>query len=66
MKELGPIGGHVPGMPPRSASAIHYLMILDVAIKYFIVHAVNSLNSETMIQTLTSVFSEQGLPREEM
>ena len=45
-------------------NGIHYLMILDTATKYFIVYAVNSLNTEKMIQTITSMFSEQGLPQQ--
>ena len=42
----------------------HYLMVLDVCSKYFIVRCVDSLNTEKTIQTLTSIFSEQGLPNE--
>ena len=37
-------------------------MIPDVATKFFIVRMVLSLNKNYTIQTLTSVFSEQGLP----
>ena len=40
----------------------HFLMILDAATKFFIVRMVSSLNMNCTIQTLTSVFSEQGLP----
>ena len=40
----------------------HFLMILDVATKFFIVRTVSSLNTNCTIQTLSSVFSEQGLP----
>ena len=40
----------------------HYLMVLDTAKKFCVIWSVPSLNTETMIQTLTSVFSEQGLP----
>ena len=39
-----------------------HLMVLDTAIKFCVVWSVPSLNTETMIQTLTSIFSEQGLP----
>ena len=41
---------------------LHYLMVLDTATKFCIVWSVHSLNTETMIKTLTNVFSEQGLP----
>ena len=37
-------------------------MILGVATKFFIVRTVSSLNTNCTIQTLSSVFSEQGLP----
>ena len=40
----------------------HFLMILDVATKFFIVRMVSSLNMNCTIRTLSSVFSEQGLP----
>ena len=40
----------------------HYLMVLDTATKFCIVWSVPSLNTETMIETLTNVFSGQGLP----
>ena len=41
---------------------LHYLIVLDTATKFCIVWSVPSLNTETMIKTLTNVFSEQGLP----
>ena len=40
----------------------HFIMILDIATKFFIVRMVSSLNMNCTIQILTSVFSEQGLP----
>ena len=40
----------------------HFIMILDVSTKFFIVRQVSSLNTNCTIQILTSVFSEQGLP----
>ena len=40
----------------------HYIMILDIFTKFFVVRPVTSLNTDYTIQTLTSVFSEQGLP----
>ena len=40
----------------------HFIMILDISTKFFVVRPVMSLNTDCTIQTLTSVFSEQGLP----
>ena len=40
----------------------HYIMILDISTKFFVVRPVPSLNTDCTIQTLTFVFSEQGLP----
>ena len=40
----------------------HFMMILDVSTKFFVVRPVLSLNTDCTIQILTSVFSEQGLP----
>ena len=40
----------------------HFLIILDVATKFFIVRMVSSFNMSCTIQTLSSVFIEQGLP----
>ena len=40
----------------------HYIMILDIATKFFVVRVVSSLTTDCTIQILTSVFSEQGLP----
>ena len=40
----------------------HYIMILDVSTKFFIVRLVSSLNMICTTQILTSLFSEQGLP----
>ena len=40
----------------------HFIMILDVSTKFFVVRPVSSLNTNCTIQILTSVFSEQGLP----
>ena len=38
------------------------LMVLDMATKFCVIRSVPSLNTETMIKTLTNVFTEQGLP----
>ena len=40
----------------------HFIMILDISTKFFVVRPVWSLNTDCTIQPLTSVFSEQGLP----
>ena len=37
-------------------------MILDISTKFFVVRLVSSLNTGCTIQTLTSVFSEHGMP----
>ena len=40
----------------------HFIMVLDISTKFFEVRPVMSLGTDCTIQTLTSVFSEQGLP----
>ena len=40
----------------------YFLMILDISTKFFVVRLVSSLNTDCTIQTLTSVFSEHGMP----
>ena len=40
----------------------HFIMVLDIATKFFVVGPVMSLGTDCTIQTLTLVFSEQGLP----
>ena len=40
----------------------HFMMVLDISTKFFVVRPVSSLGTDCTIQTLTSVFSEQGLP----
>ena len=40
----------------------HFIMILDISTKFFVVRPVSSLGTYCTTQTLTSVFSEQGLP----
>ena len=40
----------------------HFIMILDVLTKIFVVRLVSSLNTNCTIEILTSMFSEQGLP----
>ena len=40
----------------------HYLMVLDMSTKFFVVRLVSSLNTNCTIQTLISVFSEHGMP----
>ena len=40
----------------------HFIMVLGISTKFFVVRPVWSLNTDYTIQTLTSVFSEQGLP----
>ena len=37
-------------------------MVLDISTKFFVVRPVMSLGTDCTIQTLTSVFSEQGMP----
>ena len=37
-------------------------MVLDISTKFFVVRPVSSLNTDCTIQTLTSVFSEHGMP----
>ena len=40
----------------------HFIMVLDISIKFFVVRSVWLLNTDCTIQILTSMFSEQGLP----
>ena len=40
----------------------HFLMVLDISTKFFIVRLVLSLNTDLTIQLLTCIFSEHGLP----
>ena len=40
----------------------YFLMILDISTKFFVVRLVSSLNTDSTIQTLTSVISEHGMP----
>ena len=40
----------------------HYIMILDMSTKFFVVRTVQSLSMNCTIQILTLVFSEHGLP----
>ena len=40
----------------------HFIMVLDISTKFFVVKPVMSLGTDCTIQTLTSVFSEQGMP----
>ena len=40
----------------------YFLIILDISTKFFVVRLVSSLNIDFTIQTLTSVFSEHGMP----
>ena len=40
----------------------HFIMVLDISTKFFVVRPVSSLNTDHNIQTLTSVFSEHGMP----
>ena len=40
----------------------HFIMVLDISTKFFVVRPVLSLGTDCTIQTLTSLFSEQGLP----
>ena len=41
---------------------IYFIMMLDVATKVFITWPGYSLNTDTTIQVLTSIFSEHGMP----
>ena len=43
-------------------SGQHFNMVLDISTKFFVVRPVSSLNTNHTIQTLTSVFSEHGMP----
>ena len=40
----------------------HFIMVLDISTKFFVVRPVSSLGTDCTIQTLTSVFSEHGMP----
>ena len=40
----------------------HFLMVMDISTKFFVVRPVSSLNTDQMIQTLTAIFSEHGMP----
>ena len=40
----------------------HFLMVLDISTKFFVVRPVLSLNTDQMIQALTAIFSEHGMP----
>ena len=40
----------------------HFIMVLDMSTKFFVVRMVRSLSTDCTIQTLTSVFSEHSLP----
>ena len=40
----------------------YFIMVLDIATKFFIVRPVNSLNTDATIQVLTSIFSKHGMP----
>ena len=40
----------------------HFIMVLDVATKFFVVRPVYSLNTDATIQVLMSIFSEHGMP----
>ena len=40
----------------------HFLMVLDISTKFFVVRPVFSLNTDQMIQALTAIFSEHGMP----
>ena len=40
----------------------HFIMVLDISTKFFVVRPVLSLVTDCTIQTLTSVFSEHGMP----
>ena len=40
----------------------YFLMVLDISTKFFVVRPVPSLNTDAIIQLLTCIFSECGLP----
>ena len=40
----------------------HFIMVLDILTKFFVVRPVSSLGTDCTIQTLTSVFSEHRMP----
>ena len=40
----------------------HFLMVLDISTKFFVVRPVSSLNTDHTVQTLTGIFSEHGMP----
>ena len=40
----------------------HFLMVLDISTKLFVVRPVSSLNTDQMIQILTAIFCEHGMP----
>ena len=40
----------------------YFIMVLDMATKFFVVRPVHSLNTDATIQVLTSIFSEHGMP----
>ena len=40
----------------------YFIMVLDMATKFFVVRPVHSLNTDVTIQILTSIFSEHGMP----
>ena len=40
----------------------HFTIVLDISTKFFVVTPVSSLGTDCTIQTLTSLFSEKGLP----
>ena len=39
----------------------HFIMVLDISTKFFVVRPVSSLNTDHTIHTLTSVFSKHGM-----
>ena len=40
----------------------HFIMVLDISTKFFVVRPVPSLGTDATIQTFTCIFSEHGLP----
>ena len=40
----------------------HFLIVLDISTKFFVVRPVSSLNTDQTIQALTAIFSEHGMP----
>ena len=40
----------------------HFIMVLDISTKFFVVRPVPSLGTDATIQTLACIFSEHGLP----